>query len=65
MAGAWQCRESMGWETRRLSVLPGQFTPLVYDGMFARLEITSEVTLGAGYAVALARDIPAAKYGAV
>jgi len=56
LAGAWQCRESMGWETRRLSVLPGQFNPLVYDGMFARLEITSEASLGAAYAVALARD---------
>src|SRR6185312_14489370 len=56
LAGAWQCRESMGWETRRLSVLSGQFTPLVYDGMFARLEITSEASLGAAYAVALARD---------
>ena len=56
LAGAWQYRESMGWETRRLGVVAGHFTPLVYDGMFARLEITSEASLGAAYAVALARD---------
>lgn len=56
LAGAWQCRETMGWETRRLGVLAAQFTPLVYDGMFARLEISSEASLGAAYAVALARD---------
>ena len=56
LAGAWQSRQAMGWETRRLGVLPGQFTPLVFDGLFARMEITSEASLGACYAVALARD---------
>src|ERR1700742_5283419 len=34
LAGAWESRETMGWETRQLSVLPGQFRPLVFDGMF-------------------------------
>jgi type VII secretion ATPase EccA len=56
LAGAWQARETLGWETRRLSVLPAQFTPLVFDGMFARLEITSPASLGAAYAVVLGRD---------
>jgi type VII secretion ATPase EccA len=56
LAGAWESREAMGWETRRLSVLPGQFSPLVFDGMFVKLEITSTASLGAAYAVALARD---------
>ena len=29
---------------------------MVFDGMFVRLEITSPASLGAAYAVALARD---------
>ena len=56
LAGAWQAREAMGRETRRLNVLSAQFTPLVFDGMFARLEITSVTSLGVGYAVVLGRD---------
>jgi type VII secretion ATPase EccA len=56
LAGAWQSRQTMGWETRRLGVLAGQFAPLVFDGLFTRLEITSEASLGVSYAVALARE---------
>lgn len=56
LAGAWNARENMGRETRRLSVLPAHFTPLVFDGMFARLEISSLVSLAVAYSVMLTRD---------
>jgi type VII secretion ATPase EccA len=56
LAGAWEARETLGWETRRLSVLPSDFAPLVFDGMFVRLQISSAASLGAAYAVVLARE---------
>src|SRR4051794_17087829 len=56
LAGAWAARETLGWETRRLAVRTGDFTPAVSDGMFVRVEITSQNSLGIAYAVVLGRD---------
>ena len=56
LEGAWRARETLGWETRRLSVSSGQFCATVSDGLFVALEITSQSSLGAALGVALARD---------
>ncbi|MDQ1249742.1 MAG: hypothetical protein QG597_4118 [Actinomycetota bacterium] len=56
LQGAWAARETLGWETRRLAVPVAQFTAVVDDGLFVRLEITSHNSLGAALGVALARD---------
>ncbi|MBB3753640.1 type VII secretion ATPase EccA [Mycolicibacterium sp. BK634] len=65
LAGAWAARETLGWETRRLAVRTGDFTPAVSDGLFVRLEITSQNSLGIGYAVVLGRDGRYADAGAL
>ena len=56
LQGAWQSRETLGWETRRLSVPAAQFCARVSDGLFVLLEVTSQSSLGAALAVALARE---------
>ena len=56
LQGAWLARETLGWETRRLSVPASAFCARVSDGLFVLLEITSQSSLGAALAVALARD---------
>lgn len=60
LQGAWRARETLGWETRRLSVPAGQFCAGVSDGLFVAVEITSQPSLGAALAVALCRE---ARYG--
>ena len=56
LAKAWRARETMGREIHRLAVPAGEFRPMVSDGLFLRLEITSPDALGVAYAVALGRD---------
>jgi type VII secretion ATPase EccA len=56
LGAAWQARETLGMEIRRLQVLASQFSPMVFDGVFLRLEITSQDSLAICYAAALARE---------
>ncbi|EHB46352.1 type VII secretion AAA-ATPase EccA [Mycolicibacterium vinylchloridicum] len=53
---AWDARESYGWEIQRLSLRGTAFRPMVSDGVFLKLEITSRDALRAALAVALIRE---------
>lgn len=53
---AWDARESYGWEIHRLGLRGTAFRPMVSDGVFLRLEITSRDALRAALAVALIRE---------
>lgn len=57
LAAAWAARESYGWETHRLSLRGSTFRPMVSDGLFLRLEITSRDSLRSAYALALTREV--------
>ena len=56
LAAAWAARESYGWETHRLGLRGSAFRPMVNDGLFLRLEITSRDSLRSAYALALVRE---------
>lgn len=56
LGAAWRARESLGMEIRRLQVLESQFCPMVFDGLFLRLEIISVESLAIAYAAALSRE---------
>lgn len=56
LAGAWRAVESYGWEIRRVGVLGADFRPMVLDGLFLHLPITSADSLRAAYATALIRE---------
>lgn len=60
LAGAWAAADTFGWECRRLGVLGADFRPLVFDGLFLQLPITSVDALRCGYAAVLIRE---AHYG--
>lgn len=53
---AWDARESYGWEIHRLGLRGTAFRPMVSDGVFLKLEITSRDALRAALAVALIRE---------
>jgi type VII secretion ATPase EccA len=53
---AWDARESYGWEIHRLSLRGTAFRPMVSDGVFLRLEITSRDALRTALAIALIRE---------
>ncbi|MBN3459468.1 type VII secretion AAA-ATPase EccA [Mycobacterium sp. DSM 3803] len=53
--GAWNARETFGWEVRRLGVVRSKFAPKVFDGLFLNLPITSQDALGAAYGTVLSR----------
>jgi type VII secretion ATPase EccA len=53
---AWEARESYGWEILRLNLRGTAFRPMVSDGLFLRLEITSRDALRSALAVALIRE---------
>lgn len=53
---AWDARESYGWEIHRLSLRGTAFRPMVSDGVFLRLEITSRDALRNALAIALIRE---------
>ncbi|KDE97183.1 secretion protein EccA [Mycolicibacterium aromaticivorans JS19b1 = JCM 16368] len=53
---AWDARESYGREIQRLSLRGTAFRPMVSDGVFLKLEITSRDALRAALAVALIRE---------
>jgi type VII secretion ATPase EccA len=56
LAGAWTAAETFGWEIRRLGVLAADFRPLVFDGLFLQLPITSLEALRCAYATVLIRE---------
>jgi len=56
LAGAWAAAETFGWEIRRLGVLAAEFRPLVFDGLFLQLPITSVDALRCAYATVLIRE---------
>ena len=56
VAAAWEARESYGWEIHRLNLRGTSFRPMVSDGLFLRLEITSRDALRSALAVALIRE---------
>jgi type VII secretion ATPase EccA len=56
LAAAWAARESFGWETHRLGLRGSGFRPMVNDGLFLRVEITSRDSLRSAYALALTRE---------
>lgn len=56
LAGAWKAAETFGWELRRLGVLEAEFRPLVSDGLFLMLPITSVDALRGVYAAVLIRE---------
>ncbi len=62
---AWDARESYGWEIQRLNLRGTAFRPMVSDGVFLRLEITSRDSLRAALAVALIREQQFAKADAL
>ncbi|ULN44732.1 type VII secretion AAA-ATPase EccA (plasmid) [Mycolicibacterium crocinum] len=53
---AWDARESYGWEIHRLSLRGTAFRPMVSDGVFLKLEITSRDALRTALTVALIRE---------
>lgn len=53
---AWDARESYGWEIMRLGLRGTAFRPMVSDGVYLKLEITSRDALRAALAVALIRE---------
>lgn len=53
---AWDARESYGWEIHRLGLRGTAFRPMVSDGVFLKLEITSRDALRNALAVALIRE---------
>jgi type VII secretion ATPase EccA len=53
---AWAAREAYGWEIHRFGLRGTTFRPLVFDGLFLRLEVTSRESLRTAYAVALIRE---------
>ena len=53
---AWAAREAYGWEIHRFGLRGTKFRPLVFDGLFLRLEVTSRESLRSAYAVALIRE---------
>ena len=56
LAGAWAAAETFGWEIRRLGVLAAEFRPLVFDGLFLQLPISSVDALRCAYATVLIRE---------
>ena len=56
LAGAWAAAETFGWEIRRLGVLGADFRPLVFDGLFLQLPISSVDALRCAYATVLIRE---------
>lgn len=56
VAAAWNARESYGWEIHRLGLRGTTFRPMVSDGLFLRLEITSRDALRSALAVTLTRE---------
>ena len=56
VAAAWNARESYGWEIHRLNLRGTTFRPMVSDGLFLRLEITSREALRSALAVTLIRE---------
>ena len=56
VAAAWEARESYGWEILRLGLRGTAFRPMVSDGLFLRLEITSRDALRSALAAALIRE---------
>ncbi len=56
LAGAWAAAETFGWEIRRVGVLGAEFRPLVFDGLFLQLPITSVDALRCAYATVLIRE---------
>lgn len=54
--GAWNARDTFGWEIRRLGVVPSKFVPKVFDGLFLNVQITSPDSLGAAYGTVLSRS---------
>ena len=56
LAGAWAAAETFGWEIRRLGVLGAEFRPLVFDGLFLQLPISSVDALRCAYATVLIRE---------
>ncbi len=56
LAGACEARATFGWEFQRLGVLQSSFCPMVFDGLFVSLEITSRDSLLTAYATVLARE---------
>lgn len=56
LAGAWAAAETFGWEIRRLQVLGADFRPLVFDGLFLQLPISSVDALRCAYATVLIRE---------
>jgi type VII secretion ATPase EccA len=53
LAGAWAAAETFGWEVRRLGVLGADFRPVVFDGLFLALPVSSVFSLRCAYAAAL------------
>lgn len=56
LAGAWAAAETFAWEIRRLGVLGAEFRPVVFDGLFLRLPVSSVDALRCAYATALIRE---------
>jgi len=56
LASACEARATFGWEFQRLSILQSSFCPMVFDGLFVSLEITSRDSLLIAYATVLARE---------
>lgn len=56
LSGAWNARETFGWEIRRLGVARSKFVPKVFDGLFLNVQITSPDSLGAAYGTVLSRS---------
>jgi type VII secretion ATPase EccA len=56
LEAAWRARESYGWEMHRFGLRGTTFRPLVFDGLFLRVEIASRDGLRCAYAVALIRE---------
>lgn len=55
LAGAWAAAETFGWEVRRLGVLGPDFRPMVFDGLFLQLPVSSVSSLRCAYAAGLIR----------
>lgn len=53
LAGGWAAVGTLGWEIRRLGVVGVQFRPLVFDGLFLQLPVSSVDSLRCGYASVL------------
>lgn len=53
LAGAWAAVETFGWEVRRLGVLGPDFCPVVFDGLFLQLGVSSPASLRCAYGAAL------------